>query len=677
MSHAIDPLLSPLRIKGVVFRNRIMSTSHACGLEEDGGMPKEKYQRYHEEKARGGIGLTMFGGSAYVSEDSTWATGQLNMSSDRIIAYLQSFSGRIHDAGAAIMMQLTHLGRRGETNTQNWLSTIAPSAARETGHRSIPREMDRHDIERVVRAFGDAAYRARQGGLDGIETMIGGHLIGQFLSPRTNWRTDEFGGSLENRCRFGLMVHEQIRKYAGDDFLVGMRFPIDEAIEGGLNFDDCLEIADIFQHSGLIDFFNANYGSLDTELRLLTDCMPSMSSPLAPWLQIVGEFKKSVKLPVFHAARITDLATARYALRENLLDMVAMTRAHIADPNIVKKIKESKEDQIRPCAGLTHCMGDNRPTCIHNPSTGREQYWPHAVKSRHDRHQRAVVVGGGPAGLEAARILALRGHIVTLFEASGKLGGQVNLAAHASWRKDILTIIDWRESELRRLGVKLVFDTYASEEDIMAVDPGIVIVATGGVPGLGRLEGSEHCISTWDCLSGMAKPAGEVIIFDGTGRHPALTAAQFCHDAGSDVQLVLIDDRPAAELDYGERVIWKRELASRNIAPVLDHSLCRVDHNGSQFVAVITSELTGEHRSITAEQVIVELGTLPADDIYQNLRSSSRNNGITDIPSLVAGNPQPHSHSGSGFVLYRIGDASSSRNLAAAFYDALRLCSVL
>ena len=654
-----------------------MSTSHACGLEEDGGMPKEKYQRYHEEKARGGIGLTMFGGSAYVSEDSTWTSGQLNMSSDRIIPYLQSFSSRIHDAGAAIMMQLTHLGRRGETNTQNWLSTIAPSVVRETGHRSIPREMDRHDIERVIQAFGRAASRAEQGGLDGMETMIGGHLIGQFLSPVTNCRTDEFGGSLENRCRFGLMVHEQIRKSAADDFIVGMRFPIDEAVKGGLTFEDCLEIAAVFQESGLVDFFNANYGSLDTELKLLTDCMPSMSSPLAPWLQVVGEFKKSVKLPVFHAARITDLATARHALRENLLDMVAMTRAHIADPNIVNKILNSQEDQIRPCAGLTHCMGDNRPTCIHNPSTGREQFWPQIITARRGRQKKAVVVGGGPAGLDAARILALRGHEVTLFEATGKLGGQVNLAARASWRKDIRTIIDWREKELDRLKVNVVYNTYASAEDIIALQPDIVITATGGIPDLDWLEGAQHGISAWDCLSGMAKPADTVIIYDGTGRHPALTAAQYCHDAGSDVRLMMIDDRPAAELDYGERVIWKRELANRKIIPVFDHKLTEIRREDSQFRAVFTSELTYRQCSFKAAQIIVEHGTQPADEIYRDLRSASVNDGVTDIPALLGGKPQPHADNDSGFALYRIGDASSSRNLAAAFYDALRLCSVM
>ena len=672
-----DPLLQPLTIKTVTLRNRIMSTSHACGLEENGGMPAETYQRYHEEKAQGGIGLTMFGGSAYIDADSTWSSGQLNMSSDRIISYLESFSKRIHEAGAAIMIQLTHLGRRGETNTQNWLPTIAPSSVRETGHRSIPREMDHYDIRRVVRAFGDAALRAKQGGLDGMETMVGGHLIGQFLSPSTNFRTDEFGGSVENRCRFGLMVHEEIRKRVGDDFIVGMRFPIDEAAKEGLGFDDCVQMAQVFERSGLIDYFNANYGQLDTELKLITDCMPGMASPIAPWLQVAGKFKQAVGLPVFHAARITDLATARYAIREGLLDMVAMTRAHIADPQIVNKIIHGQEERIRPCVGMTHCMGANRPTCIHNPASGREKFWPQVITELSKKPDKAVVVGAGPAGLEAARVLAERGHQVKIFEASDQPGGQLRIATKATWRKDITGIVDWRVAELRASKVELVLNTFAETRDVLAEEPQVVIIATGGIPDYSRLRGSQYCTSTWDILSGQTPLAEKILVYDGTGRHPALTASEFCHDAGSQTQLVLLDDRPGAELDYGERVIWKRELARRNITPVLEHRLIEVSKQDAQLCANFVSELTGDTYSIHVDQVIVEYGTISADEIYQDLRNASVNDGVTDIPALLAGKTQPRIDQPEGFALHRIGDAASSRNLAAAMFDALRLCSVM
>jgi 2,4-dienoyl-CoA reductase-like NADH-dependent reductase (Old Yellow Enzyme family)/pyruvate/2-oxoglutarate dehydrogenase complex dihydrolipoamide dehydrogenase (E3) component len=676
MTEHSDPLLAPLTLKGLRLRNRIMSTSHACGLEDHEGMPGETYQRYHEEKARGGLGLTMFGGSAYVAPDSTWAAGQLNLSTDRVIAPLQKFSERVHAEGAAIMVQITHLGRRGETYSLNWLPTVAPSLVREAGHRSFPKVMDKHDIHRIVKAFGTAAKRCYEGGLDGLETMTAGHLIGQFLSPVTNQRTDEFGGSLENRCRFALMVHEEIRAQVGDEFIVGMRYLIDETMDGGLQFEECVRIAQTFESSGLIDFFNANYGRLDTELALIKDCMPGMASPVAPWLQHAGAFKAEISLPVFHAARITDLATARYAIREGLLDMVAMTRAHIADPQLVNKLRRGEEDRIRPCVGATHCMGGARPTCLHNASTGRERYWPQVIAVSQHAPARHVVVGGGPAGLEAARISAERGHDVVLLEAAAALGGQLRLAQAASWRGDVGAIVDWRAAELEHLGVDVRMNVYAERDDVLALNPDVVIIATGGVPDLGWLDGNEHCTSAWDLLSGAQPIASDVVIYDGTGRHPALTVADVCAAAGADVALALLDDRPGAELDYGERVIWKRTLAQAHITPIVEHRLTHVTRSGNGLTAHFVHELTGEPLGKTAAQVIVEHGTAPADELYYALRGESSNDGVTDIDALLAGTQQPNTVD-EGFVLFRIGDAISSRNVAAAMYDALRLCSVM
>lgn len=640
-------------------------------------MPGEVYQAYHEAKARGGLALTMFGGSAFVDRDSTWASGQLDMSGDRVVPYLEEFSQRIHAAGAAIMMQLTHLGRRAETNSQYWLPALGPSPVRETLHRAFPREMDRQDIERVIQAYGAAARRAQQGGLDGIETMVGGHLIGQFLSPLTNQRSDEFGGSLENRCRFGLMVHEEIRRRVGDEFIVGMRFLIDEADAAGLGFDECVEMARIFQGSGLIDFFNANYGRIDTMHRMLTECMPGMESTIAPWLQAAGRFRAAVDLPVFHAARITDLATARYAVRDGLLDMVAMTRAHIADPDIVAKLERGEEDRIRPCLGVTHCMGDNRPTCVHNPASGRELHWPQRIERSSDAGRHAVIVGAGPAGLEAARILAERGHRVTLFEATDRPGGQMRLAAAASWRRDVTGIVDWRVAELERLGVEPRYNTLAEAEDVLAENPDVVILATGGLPDLDWLAGAELCTPVWDILSGSVKPAAEVVVYDGTGRHPAATAAEFCHDAGSRVSFVTIDEMPVAELEYGERVIWRRELARRGLLPLTEYELVELRRGDGGLEAIFRSELTGENRILKADQVVVERGTLPLDELFDSLRDDAVNRGVTDLDALVDGKPQPAPGQGGGYALFRIGDAASSRNLAAAMYDALRLCSTI
>jgi 2,4-dienoyl-CoA reductase-like NADH-dependent reductase (Old Yellow Enzyme family) len=673
---ARDPLLQPLQIKHVRLKNRVMSTSHAAGLEID-GMPVERYQLYHEGKARGGIALTMFGGSSNVAPDSPNVFRQLNVGVDQIIPYLQQFSARIHAHGAALMCQITHLGRRGEPYASNWLPTIAPSPVRETLHRSFPKEMDEDDIRRVVRAFGAAALRCKQGGLDGVETLAGGHLIGQFLSPKTNQRADGFGGSLANRCRFGLMVFEEIRRRVGDDFLVGFRYVVDEGRSpGDMGLEECVTIAQAFERSGFLDFFNAIYGRMDTEIGLAVDNMPGMASPIAPWLKRVGEFKREVKLPVFHAARIADIATARHAIKEGLLDMVAMTRAHIADPNIVAKLTAGQEQQIRPCVGATHCQSQYRPHCIHNPSTGREGSLPQKIARSEKPGRRIVVVGGGPAGLEAARVCAERGHGVTLFEAADRLGGQVLLAARASWRKDIIGIVDWRRQELERLGVELRLNAYAERTDVVRENPDVVIIATGGMPDIEWIPGAELCTSVWDAITGAAPLAADILIYDGTGRHPAPQAAELAISQGRHARLVSIDAMLAQELTYAERAIWKRRAYELRLPMTFDHEIDKLERRGNRLVATFRNLMTREPVEYLADQVIVERGTLPADQLYRELREESANKGVTDIDALLESRPQPRARS-TGFELHRIGDAVASRNIHAAILDAIRLCFVM
>jgi 2,4-dienoyl-CoA reductase-like NADH-dependent reductase (Old Yellow Enzyme family) len=667
-----DPLLQPLRIKGLTLRNRVMSTSHASTLDE-GGMPKERYQRYHEEKAKGGLALTMFGGSSMVSKDSSWGGGQIDVSGDAIIPDLIQFSERIHAQGAAIMCQISHLGRRADSFSMNWLPTLAPSAIRETRHRNIPRAMDDHDITRIIADYAAAALRCKQGGLDGVETVTGGHLIGQFLSPRTNRRTDSFGGSTENRARFGLMVHEAIRRAVGDDFLVGIRFVVDEDIEDGIDFEECLKLAHIFEREGHIDFFNAIFGRMDTDLSLAEHNMPGMSQPIAPFLKPVGVFKQHTKLPVFHAARIPDIATARHAIAEGLLDMVAMTRAHMADPQIVNKIARGEEDRIRPCVGASYCMY-KKVACIHNPATGREQILPQVIARSLTPGKRIVVVGGGPGGLEAARVSAERGHHVVLFEAGAKLGGQMLTAVRATWRRDLIAIVDWRAAELARLGVDIRLNAFAEPEDILAENPDAVIIATGGLPDMDWLEGGEHCVSVWDVLADATTAKDDVIVYDGTGRHQAVSCALHLAEQGRAVQFVTLDDNIGLEMEYSARVIYRKRFAENGVRSTIDHTLTRVRQEGNRLVATFRHELTGTELELSAAQVVLEHGTIPVDDLYHALRARSANQGITDIDTLLDRRPQPK---GEGFELHRIGDSVTSRNVHGAIYDALRLCSAL
>jgi 2,4-dienoyl-CoA reductase-like NADH-dependent reductase (Old Yellow Enzyme family)/thioredoxin reductase len=670
---APDPLLEEFAIRKVRFRNRIVSTSHASMLD-DGGLPLERYQRYHEEKARGGLAMTMVGGSAMTSPDSSWGGGQLDLSSDRIVPHLQALAERIHRHGAAVMCQVSHLGRRATSYSGNWLPVLAPSRVREARNRNFPKEMDEADIARIVQDYADAALRCVRGGMDGIETVTGGHLIGQFLSPRTNRRSDRFGGSPENRARFGLMVHEALRKAVGDDAVIGIRFVIDEGIADGLNFEDCLKLARIFESEGHIDYFNCIYGRMDTDLALAEDNMPGMFQPSAPFLDKVRAFRGETKLPLIHAAGIRDVATARHAIREGIVDLVGMTRAHIADPNIVNKITRNEEERIRPCVGASYCLY-KKVNCIHNAASGRETTLSHTVE-RAPRALKAVVVGGGPAGLEAARVCAERGHSVVLFEAAARLGGQLLIATAAAERRDLVGIVDWRVGELERLGVDIRTNCYAEIDAVLAEKPDLVIVATGGVPDTDWFEGAELCNSVWDVLSGTVQGKNDVLVYDGTGRQAAASCALHLAQHGKSVCIATPDDALALEMTYIDKSSFRKRMTELGIRSVVEVGLERVDRRGNRLLATFRNELTGAQSQIEADQIIVEHGTVPVADVYHALRHLSANDGVTDI-ALLLGQAGAAAPATGAFQLHRIGDAVSSRDIYSSIHEGYRLCSKL
>lgn len=670
-----DPLLQSFQLKHLRLKNRIISTSHAISYDVD-GKPQERYQLYHEEKAKGGIGMTMFGGSSNIAVDSASVFGQLYIGDDSIIPYFHQFSERIHAYDCAIMCQITHMGRRTTAFADNWLVPIAPSRVREALHRAFPREMDRSDIQRVIKSYGDAAWRCKEGGLDGCEVIAASHLVGQFLSPHSNHRQDEFGGSLQNRARFGLMVLDEIRRRVGDDFIVGLRMPALEGGEGGLSFEDNLEIARLFESAGTVDFFNLNYGRMDTELALATQNMPGMSVPIAPFLETVGAFRAEVNTPILHAGRITDVATARHAIKSQLLDLVGMTRAHIADPHIVNKIQAGKEDRVRPCIGAAMCSSRRR-VCIHNAATGREQKLSHTVPEATDGPRKVVVVGGGPAGLEAARVCALRGHKVTLLEAADQLGGQVRIASQVPWRRDLLAITEWLAKENEHLGVEVRCNCYAEIEDVQAFDPDVVILATGGIPDIEGFEGADNCQSTWDTVTSPLGDIRSAIVFDGLGFVNAATCADYLAEKGVDVTLVTSEQILAVDANYNERIVQRQRLYSRGVKVILDHHLVAVTRTNLGYEATFRNTLTEDDQTLLSDLVVVDKGVLPLEDLYHELKPGSTNDGVTDVEALVACEPQPWPRQKGRYELHRVGDAVAGRDVHAAIYDAFRLCSRL
>ena len=674
-----DPLLQPYQLKHLTLRNRIMTTSHEPAYPED-GMPKDRYAAYHAERAKAGVALTMTAGSAAVSKDSPPVFNNILAYKDEVVPWIRNLTDAVHEHGAAVMIQLTHLGRRTGWAKGDWLPSVSSSKHREPAHRSFPKLAEDWDIERIISDFADATERMKEGGMDGIELQVYGHLLDQFWSPLTNDLDGPYGGqSLESRLKFPMDVLKAIRARVGNDFIVGLRYTADEEDTAGITPKEGIEISKRLANSGMVDFLNVIKGRIHTD-PAMTDVIPVQGMANAPHLDFAGEVRKATGMPTFHAAKIPDVATARHAVASGLLDMVGMTRAHMADPHIVRKIMEGREDDIRPCVGATYCLDRiyqaGEALCMHNAATGRELTMPHDIAPSTNK-KKVVIVGAGPAGLEAARVAAERGHDITVFEAQPDPGGQVRLTAQNPRRREMISIIDWRMSQCAARDVDFRFNTWAEAVDVTALNPDVVIIATGGLPNTELFESGKEqdlVVTSWDLISGDVKPGQNVLIYDESGDHPGLMAAEVAANAGSTVEVMTPDRMFAPDIMGMNLVPYMRALQDKDVTFTVARRLKDVVRCGNKLKAIIGTDYSDFTSEKVYDQVVVNYGTLPIDDLYFDLKPLSSNGGAVDYNALINGHAQTVTRNGSGsFQLFRIGDAVSARNTHAAIYDALRL----
>ncbi|MGO4685911.1 oxidoreductase [Hyphomicrobium sp. 2TAF46] len=679
-------IFTPLKLNQLTLPNRIYSTAHAEVYADAGGMPGDRYIRYYEEKAKGGLGMAICGGSSPVSIDvPQGAWRPVNLTTDRVIEPMARLAETVHRHGMKIMIQATHMGRRSAYAGDPWPHLVSPSGVREFVHRGNAKAIEIEDIARIIADFAAAAKRVQASGFDGIEISAAHQqLIDQFWSPRTNMRTDEWGGSLENRMRFGLEVLKAVRGAVGRDFCVGLRMCADEFHDDGLDHEVLKEIAQGMSETGMIDFISVIGSGADTH-NTLANCMPPMALPPEPFVHLAAGIKSVVNVPILHAQGIRDITQAERILAYGFVDMVGMTRAHIADPHIMKKVREGREDQIRQCVGANYCIdrmySGSDTLCVQNAATSREATMPHVITQTKGTKRRVVVVGGGPAGLEAARVSRSRGHDVILFERNATVGGQINLAAKAPQREQMAGIVRWFDLETKRLGVDRRLETDATAEMVLNERPDIVVLATGGrsfsdqVANWGAKDGLS--ISSWDILSEKVAPAENVLVYDGISAHAGFGTADFLASRGCTVEIVTPDAKVSDDVGGTTFPIFYRRLYSQGIIPTPNHWLDRVYAEGNKKIAVLRNEYTDELEERVVDQVVIENGITPNTELYTSLKDRSLNRGQVDPKSLYAAEPQPALQEATGdgrFLLFRVGDCVSMHNIHAAIYDSLRLC---
>ncbi len=482
-------LLSPFEIRGRRLRNRIVSTPHATGWSRDGLIDRSEVD-YHVRKAAGGCGLVMTFGSASVDPSTEASYGSVALWDERNEPALRALADGVHEHGGLVMSQMTHMGRRG-TSAISGIPLRAPSDLPEGVHMEVPVPLATDELPAIVERFADVARRLERCGLDGAEvTSFGGHLIEQFFDPRVNTRTDEYGGSLENRTRFAREVLLAVRAAVSDRFIVGFRMAVDQCLTGGLGPDEMIEIAQSLASTGAIDLFSVSGGTGAT--RLSTGYfVPGDALPEGVYNERAIRFRREVGVPTLVAGRIVEPAMAESVVAAGV-ELVGMTRAIIADPDLPLKIADGRRH--RPCIGLND-------GCIGRLYTGMPMYCSVNPAVRHpgladvvpaEEPARVVVVGGGVAGLEASRAAALRGHEVVLFERRPELGGRARLAGLRSGRERWHRYIDWLREEAEAAGVDIRLGVDADASTVLAERPDAVIVATGSSPATrGRTAGPD------------------------------------------------------------------------------------------------------------------------------------------------------------------------------------------
>jgi dimethylglycine catabolism A len=630
----------PLTMRNKLLRSRVYLPGHQPGLADD-GLPGDRYIAYHQRRARAGLGMQITGATPIIWSD-VWAYGLTLVNiDDRIIPGYRRLAAAVHAEGGLMLAQLAHVGAM-ETSGDAILSA---SGVRSEITQRTAREASAAELAEVVACYRAAARRCRAGDLDGIEvTMAHGTLLASFLSPLMNRRTDRYGGNIDGRTLFPREVLTAVRDALGPDAIIGIRLPGDELVEGGIRATEAAAIGSLLAETSEIDYISVTAGNNSFKLARV-DHWPPTPAPFGAFRHLSRAVKSAVSLPVATVGRVTTLALAEEILAAGDADLVGMVRAHIADPELVPKSRQGRMQEIRPCIGANVCINsllEHKPlTCLANPDVGRPGY---AVSGNWGKGRSAIVVGAGPAGLEAARRLAHGGWATTILERDMEVGGQMARWSRTPSRREFLRLIHWWKLEAKRLGVTTRFGEAATVSALVSKAPDLVVIATGSVPVSRPVSRSSSVIpeiGPYDRIP----PGGHVVVRDEMGGLAALLTAERASLTAARVTLVTSLLHPGEGDGLTTVYPLIRDCAARGIAIVDRAKVTTLDGTMVHLAGVF-----GEARPPIADvDVLVSvLDTVAQADLAAELTAH-------------------------GMHVIIIGDARLPRDVTAAVADAARL----
>ncbi len=638
-------LFSPLKIGSVVVPNRIHFAAHMTNFGEDQKI-SERHIYYYRERAKGGCGLITTEEMTVHPTDRAYDK-LVDAFEPDVIPGFQDLTKVIHEFDTKIFAQLNHNGMQGDGRTSR-LPVWGPSTGKDPIFRETCKEMEIEDIRECVSFYAKSAVHAVEGGFDGIELQFGhSSLIRQFLSPATNFRQDQYGGSLENRMRFCLEVIDTVRKAVGSDFTLGVRLDADEMHpKGGLTLEDTKRIAARLEATGQIDFMDLSLGTF-YNLFLVAG---SMHTPLAYTVPLSAGIRSIVNLPVFCTNRINDPHLAEKILENGHADMIGMVRALICDPELPAKGWEGRTEDIRHCIACNQgCIGrmgvGYRLGCIQNPAVGEEKSLGIGSLESCNIPKKIVVVGAGPAGLEAARVASLRRHKIVLFEKNEEVGGQNIIAGKAAGRQEITGVTRWLISQVNKLDIDIRLKVEADMDTVLKEEPDAVVVATGSIPKEKPFPGdysSPEVVNTQQVLNGEVKVGQKVLLVDLDGHHQATGTAEFLADQGKIVHIITPSLFVGGKLGpLQDLYLTRQRLAKKGVTFTPDIAVLEIQGKLVKGLNVYSNEMMDFEGYDT---VVLTAGNVSQDQLYFELKGKVKE-------------------------LYRIGDCAAPRKTDMAIME--------